>query len=249
MFPFRVHPHIEDVIKRMLVVDPAKRIEWTELFKHPVTRLLEDNLEETMRQSMICKKEELPLNMSKFYIKTNKVVENLHDINTRKDLNKYIKEVINNKEKAPYNGAYIKRKDEREDKENINVEMAPPKTEKELNFDDEGQSNKPSEQAAEIARVERAKRSCKAILHHRNTYAFYGHLAEDLIETHLNVYYQCLGFLLVKRAITKIAALREAIRKREVKDVPSWEEFEVSKEFKETMEFIASEEEIFNRFY
>ena len=64
-----------------------------------------------MRQSMICKKEDLPLNMSKFYIKTNKVVENLHDVTTKKELNKYIKEVIENKEKAPYQGAYINRKD------------------------------------------------------------------------------------------------------------------------------------------
>lgn len=40
IFPFRVHPQIEDVIRRMLVVDPNKRIEWNDLFRHPVTRLL-----------------------------------------------------------------------------------------------------------------------------------------------------------------------------------------------------------------
>ena len=56
------------------MVDPNKRIEWNDLFRHPVTRLLEDNLEENLRMSMLCKKEEIPLQMSKFYIKTNKVV-------------------------------------------------------------------------------------------------------------------------------------------------------------------------------
>ena len=29
--------------------------------------------------SMLCKKEDIPLQMSKFYIKTNKVVENVHE--------------------------------------------------------------------------------------------------------------------------------------------------------------------------
>jgi serine/threonine protein kinase len=78
LFPHKVHPHIEDVIRRMLVVDPNKRIEWSDLFKHPVTRLLEDNIEQNLKASFLCKKEELPFNMSKFYIKTNKVIENVH---------------------------------------------------------------------------------------------------------------------------------------------------------------------------
>lgn len=73
-FPHKVHPQIEDVIRKMLVVDPNKRIEWSDLFKHPVTRLLEDNIEQNLKLSFLCKKEELPLNMSKFYIKTNKVI-------------------------------------------------------------------------------------------------------------------------------------------------------------------------------
>lgn len=57
--------------------------------------------------------------MSKFYIKTNKVVENVHDICAKKDLNKYVKEVIHNKEKSPYQGTYIRRISERDNKENI----------------------------------------------------------------------------------------------------------------------------------
>lgn len=43
----------EDVIRRMLVVDPHKRIGWDELFHHNINNLLEDkikkNLEETMK--------------------------------------------------------------------------------------------------------------------------------------------------------------------------------------------------------
>ena len=47
--------------------------------------------------------------MSKFYIKTNKVVENVHEIYAKKDLNHYIKGVMNNQEKTPYQGTYIRR--------------------------------------------------------------------------------------------------------------------------------------------
>ena len=96
-FPSKVNPHVEDVLRKMLVVDPHKRIEWNDLFRHPVTRILEDSIEQNMKMSLLCKKEEIPLNMSKFYIKTNKVIENVHDICTKKDLNHYVKEVINSK--------------------------------------------------------------------------------------------------------------------------------------------------------
>jgi hypothetical protein len=51
--------------------------------------------------------------MSKFYIKTNKVIENVHEISAKKELNNYVKDVIQNKEKAPYQGAMIRRHSER----------------------------------------------------------------------------------------------------------------------------------------
>lgn len=98
----------------MLVVDPLKRIEWNDLFRHPVTRILEDNIEQNLKLSFLCKKEELPLNMSKFYIKTNKVVENVHDISAKKELNNYVKDIIQDKQKQPYQGAIIRRNQERE---------------------------------------------------------------------------------------------------------------------------------------
>lgn len=52
--------------------------------------------------------------MSKFYIKTNKVVENVHDISAKKELNNYVKDIIQDKQKNPYQGAIIRRHSERE---------------------------------------------------------------------------------------------------------------------------------------
>lgn len=63
--------------------------------------------------SLLCKKEELPLNMSKFYIKTNKVIETIQEIHAKKDLNTYIKDVMQNKENNPYKGTFIRRISER----------------------------------------------------------------------------------------------------------------------------------------
>lgn len=82
-FPFRVSPLVEDVLRKMLVVNPEKRIDWGDLFEHPVTSYLEDKIEENLRQSMLCDKEELKFNMSKFYIKTNMVIDNPHQINVK----------------------------------------------------------------------------------------------------------------------------------------------------------------------
>jgi serine/threonine-protein kinase ULK/ATG1 len=62
------------VIKRMLTVDPGKRIEWENLYHHPITSYLEDqmkkDLENTMKES-----EDITLNASKFYLKTNMIVD------------------------------------------------------------------------------------------------------------------------------------------------------------------------------
>jgi hypothetical protein len=69
------------------------------------------------------------------------------------------------------------------------------------------------------------------------------------VETHYNDYYECLAFLLVKKIMAKISQLRQAIKKHEIKGIVNWPELEAATEFKEILEFINSEEEIFSKFY
>lgn len=38
----------EDVLRKMLIVDPKKRIEWQQLFKHPINTFLEDKIKANM---------------------------------------------------------------------------------------------------------------------------------------------------------------------------------------------------------
>jgi len=75
VFPHKLPFVIEDVIKKMLIVDPVKRIDWIDLFKHPITTYLEDKLTDNLTQSIHCNKEDFKFNLSKFYIKTNMVIE------------------------------------------------------------------------------------------------------------------------------------------------------------------------------
>lgn len=226
-FPHKTHPQVEDVIRKMLVVEPSRRIEWNELFRHPVTRLLEENIEQSLRVSFLCKKEELPLNMSKFYIKTNKVIESVHDICAKKGLNNYVKEIIHNQQQTPYQGDYIRRVSERHNKENLlDLKHLPTKTEKDINDEEEDEDPRAgtATKGGEAVRAEAVRKGCAAILHQRNVYAFLGHLAEELIETHYNMYSQCLSFLIVKKVIGKLAGLRQALKKQELKGVSGWAE-------------------------
>lgn len=102
--------------------------------------------------------------MSKFYIKTNKVVENVHDICAKKDLNSYVREVINNKEKNLYQGTYIRRISERDNKENVvDLKHLPTKTEKEIK--DQEENVRGELKQVEAAKLEKVKIGCAIILH------------------------------------------------------------------------------------
>ena len=83
----------------MLTVDPNKRIEWENLFAHPIVSYLENKwkreLEESMKQT-----EDLELNASKFYLKANMVVDHPHEIEKKENINNYAYDVVY-KKKAP----------------------------------------------------------------------------------------------------------------------------------------------------
>ena len=81
-----ISPVVEDVIRKMIVVDPKKRIDWEDLFQHPVIHFLEDKmkkeLEETLHEG-----ENIGLNMSKFYMKNNMVIDHPHEIQQKEAIN------------------------------------------------------------------------------------------------------------------------------------------------------------------
>lgn len=64
----------EDVLRKMLVVDVKKRIDWVDLFKHPINTFLQDKIKADMEDTMK-NADDTELNMSKFYMKNNMVVD------------------------------------------------------------------------------------------------------------------------------------------------------------------------------
>ena len=56
----------EDLLRRMLTVDPRKRISWPELFKHPINTYMEDKMHDEL--GMTLKDDDLNMSISKFYI-------------------------------------------------------------------------------------------------------------------------------------------------------------------------------------
>ena len=44
----QINPVVEDAIRKMLVVDPKKRIGWEDLFNHKITTFLEDEIKEDL---------------------------------------------------------------------------------------------------------------------------------------------------------------------------------------------------------
>ena len=93
------------------------------------------------------------------------------------------------------------------------------------------------------------KENSQKLLHERNKYAFYGHLAEELLELNTNKYAFCLAFLLVKKVIEQINTLKTSLKNKKVAGIEEWEEFDKSEEFKKINLFLNEEEEIFNNFY
>lgn len=103
-----ISPVVEDVIRKMIVVDPKKRIEWEDLFNHPVNRFLEDKMQKELEETLHVN-EDLTLNMSKFYMKNNMVIDHPHEISQKEAINEYALDVVKGNAKKEFKGELIKR--------------------------------------------------------------------------------------------------------------------------------------------
>jgi serine/threonine-protein kinase ULK/ATG1 len=64
---------IEGLICRMITDQPEKRIDWPELFDHPIIKALGNSLQDVLSETL-GKMGNLLFNMNKFYIKQNMVI-------------------------------------------------------------------------------------------------------------------------------------------------------------------------------
>ena len=194
-----------------------------------------------MKKSLLCDKEELKFNMSKFYIKTNMVIDSPYEIHIKEELNNHVKEIIATESPTKFQGQILRREKERKPKAELEATKG---TEKEIK----------EEEISELELLKKLdessiKRSWKIILFERNLYAYLGHLTEELVEINYNIYAECLAFLILKRAISRILALKKGIESETVPGVDNWPMFKSSLEYRNILTLVRQEEEIFNQFY
>ena len=82
-----ISPVCEDVLRRMLTVNPKKRISWEELFEHKINSYRDVEIANDLEQTL--KADDLNMSISKFYIKNNKVINHPADIEKKKEINEY----------------------------------------------------------------------------------------------------------------------------------------------------------------
>jgi serine/threonine-protein kinase ULK2 len=99
---------IEDVLRKMLVVDYKQRIDWDELFNHEVNHFLEEKIMKELEYTMNNMNE---MNASRFYIKNNKVIDHVADIEKRADINEFTYDATQKKGNTQsFKGEIVKRK-------------------------------------------------------------------------------------------------------------------------------------------
>jgi serine/threonine-protein kinase ULK2 len=71
----------------MLVVDPKLRISWENLFNHQINYFYEEKIKKDLENTL--KGEDVMMNMSKFYIKNNMVIDHPAEIKKKEELNNF----------------------------------------------------------------------------------------------------------------------------------------------------------------
>jgi dsDNA-binding SOS-regulon protein len=109
-------PELADCLKRMLVADVKRRIEWHELFKHPATSLLNRRKVSEAELELI-EDESLMLNTSKCYLKNNLVLADPVAIKHNAQVNEYLVDIIRTGKKPAREVLEQERAEEEEEEE------------------------------------------------------------------------------------------------------------------------------------
>ena len=234
----KISPALTDALNRMLVFDPDKRIEWDELFNHKVTKITEEkimqDLEETIKTNDIN-------NMSKFYIKNNKVIDHVTDIEKRKDINDFALKAIDGDAKdRNFTGNYVNRAYQREDEEtDVNIKVSP--------IDNTGELT--NEETDRERAIRTFKQNSACILHERNKYVFLASVAEDAISFN-HKHSDLVGYVLIKKLFRMLCDLKYQLEnKKNGLGLGLWPDYTKTKDFIKIGNYIDQEFHIFKKYY
>jgi len=243
-----ISPEAEDVLKRMLTVDPNDRIDWDELFKHPITFYREEKIKKELEDTLKAHDLNLVLNISKFYINNNKVVQHVADISKKQDLNNYTREVAKGQKKEQYKGPIFSEEKNKEDEEEKKRDE-PKASSKTNETDNSDLADLTTQETMRESLIKTVKRNSNRILHERNKYVFLASVAEDAISKQLDLS-EYAGFVLVKKLLMMIENLKVNLSNHvNMFKLEEWGHYIKTKEYKAIMDYIKGEYDVFEVYY
>lgn len=84
---------LKDALRRMLTADIKRRIDWRDLFNHPVTSYLSHKRKSEVELEL-AEDESLLVNTSKCYLRNNLVLSSLGEIKAKSEVNDYLVDII-----------------------------------------------------------------------------------------------------------------------------------------------------------
>ncbi|CAD8069354.1 unnamed protein product [Paramecium sonneborni] len=244
-----ISPIAEDLLKKMLVVNPKNRISWEDLFNHEINFYQEEKLKKDLETTL--KGGELMMNMSKFYIKNNMVIDHPAEIKKKEDLNNFAMQVA---QKGPQNqqqqyvGPLLKKPQE----ENNLARQDSAKTVQSTQgaVQDIGNEEVTDKETQREKEIKAKKRNANRILHERNIYVFLASVAEEAMNNQTIQNYDVTGFLLVKKLLQLIDFLKTILQdKQNCYGLEFWEQFTQSKDYKDIHTYISKEFDVFKSYF
>jgi serine/threonine-protein kinase ULK/ATG1 len=202
------------------------------------------------------------MNMSKFYIKNNKVVSHPSEISVKEDINNFAVDIArgNSKNNATkYDGPILKRQTQRqaeEEKGDDNFDTIPNPYENEKE-DEISMKKKPSATEGELAKEETqrekliriTKNNSNRLLHERNKYVFLASVAEDTISNNVKLS-GLVAFLLVKRLFFLLTNMKMSLlAKTNIFGLREWDYYVKTKEFDDICVYISREYDVFKVYF
>mgnify|MGYP003588373125 CR=1 FL=1 len=235
----KVSPEVEDVLMRMMKYDPKERLQWEELFDHPIHRIQESRI---LKELELATKNFSIFNICRFYIHNNRVIEDLVDIERRKDINTYAYTVAKTSQAEKFTGNAVN-KDCRDPEE--------PVAEPQKVFDPSQSSIHPIEQT-EMYRekvIQTIKENTSRILHERNKYVFLASVGEEAIDFAFK-FSDLLVFGLIKKLFRKICEIKSILESGQNSlNLEMWKEYLLSKDYKKVCNYIFREYDMFKKYY
>ena len=260
----RISAVTEDAIRKMLVVDPKRRIEWEDLFRHPITTLLEERIKADMEDTLK-EPNDIELNMSKSYMNNNMVVDHPKEITQKEHINNYAYDVMNKKGSQPFEGPLIKRdskrKDSLEKSEPSVAETTHTEGRKEEGKKEEGRRSQKEvttqkemkevlgdEETDKEKLVRAFKRNSNRLLHQRNIYVLLASVGEET----MNQSVRCsdiAGYMLIRKLLALLVGLKEGMeQKRALAGMDCWELYVGTKDYQDIRNYIDKEFSVFHIF-